>query len=1166
MISGGQQISFAVDARLNQYVEPQAGAEPGTLRELVNLRKGRDGNLVKRHAYSGTAATGNARGAVRGFDHDGQPILIDDTSVMAYGGNQDKWRTVDRSTNWTLEGATPVTGDTSGWFTDAHQAVRAENLGHKLYPVVVVGSGLIVHAWVWKQFGDPGTIATGIDKFSPPIQDLHGVYLLVKDEKTGAVLRGPERVSTQATGDNVIPMVRAAYSGGFFWIAWSLVPKYGAGSGTGTISAICVTASQLSGTSALPAGTALKGDLSRNDVVTAVEYHSSWDLCAGGTTGSPQAFLAYHRDNAGSRNLSVCTVTTTPSVAISVTLNSGAARAISVAHRLNDGYFWVAYALISAPTVMRVTVLATVLNASNSVDLATSSYTVVSTGIVPHPTDTTKALAAANTQEPTSLRSGGIMWRFVTHAAGAPSTSGVTHEKADAVMGSQPFYNGRDFYAWGEIGGQAEHMPGSPSPIDPTGPEQVAYSSAVLLALTHDGGSMYSASTFNQTFAPHLRVQAGRTNWGQYADYWFDESRARFQAPQRVSVGSLDSETYFWDGSIVLISTGNTVEFAHNIGFGPTGVIEHKCRNVVAGSYSAHAAERAGNLTLTTGGALMNQFDGQQLTEVGFCQPPRIDSAADTQPVGVSSDMGAGDYQWAIVYEFTDSAGNIHQSLPRFTPTVTMTANHTGTIVVRTLKVTRKQDYERRVRGTVTAIKPDSSVQIVAYRSGEGPSAIFYRAASVVNDPNQDTLTILDTSSAAIESGPILYTITGELVNECPPPATHAVTFNNRVAAIDAETDGRIYFSKPLRVGQGPAFSGVLETYVREIGKLTALAAMDGQLYAFSATGIALAAYGDGQDATGNGTWPQPQVISRAAGCIDPRALCVTQDGIVFVCKESDSNKVRFSIWLLPRGGGNIVEIGRPIHAYLNGTGTVVVGATPTSSAPTDVIGCDNWIAESRVVFTIRYTSAATIQLEYDYGNRGPDGLGVWNVSYVVGGLFLIGCTWTANGQHWLGGKSTDGYVLRSKAGTYADTLYTGGTEVWIPWLIETNYMKFGALAPRGKVNFVNVEFATWYNSDAPRSSYIKWTVTTDVTPVTTTMLIDAYDSAISTSSTDYLRARREWCPPVRRDDMGAGVKLRLESTYVDQTVDNQDAIPVLVHIDYIPQKGLRRPAAAQRV
>lgn len=1161
MISGGAQVSFPIDANLNQYVEQGVGAPPGTLKELVNLRKDRTGKLVKRQGYCGTAATGNARGAVRGFDHNGQPVLIDDTSVLAYGDSQDQWRVVDRATNWTLDGASRITGDTSGWAADVYQTARTDEQGFKLYPAVAVGSGLVVHAWVWKQWQNQQN-ASGVLNFPPPDVSLHGVYILVRDEKTGAVLRGPERVSTEAVSPNIYSMVRIAYSGGYFWIAWSLIPAYGAGAGTGTISALCLTPAQLTGTSALPAGTAIKGDLQRADSITGTMYHASWDLCAGGTTGTPLAFLAYARDNAGTRALSVCTVTTAPAVGVSATLAAAAVRAISVTHRPNDSYFWVAYARLSDPTILRVTVFTTVLNLANSVDLATSSYNVVSTGIVPHPTDTTKALAAANTQALVSLRSGGIMWRYVTHAAGTPSTSGVTHEKSDVVMGSQPFHNGRDIFVWGEIGGQAEDMGGSA--IDRTPAEELANSSTVLIGLTHDGGSMYSDATFLQTLPPHLRVQAGRTNWGQYADQTYDYPYATFQAPQRVAQGTIDTTTYFWDGSVVLLSvpegpaTANTV--FHSTGFGPTGAVEYRFRSATPGGSTAHVASESGaGLTLTSGGSILSAFDGQQLTELGFCQAPRIDSVATT--VAGSGTITGGDYQWAIVYEYADSAGNIHQSLPWLTPvtTLTGTTTHSTTIVVRTLKITRKQDYERRVKGTVTTIRPDAEVQIVAYRSGVGPTPIFYRTTSIVNDPNQETMTIKDESpNAAIESGQILYTSLGELVNECPPPARHAVTFNNRIAAIDAETEGRIYFSKPLRVGQGPAFSGVLETYVREIGKLTALAAMDGTLYAFSDTGIAIAAYGDGQDATGNGSWPQPQVISRAAGCIDARALCATQDGIVFVSKEGDSNKPRFAIWLLPRGGGNIVEIGRPVCAYLTAN---MLGTNPTS-----FVGCDNWVAEHRIVFTLKIASInATVELEYDYRNRGTDGLGVWNTSFVLAGTFVIGTTWVSNGQHFLAGSATDGYVLRSKANVFCDTAYTGATETWIQYIVETHCIKLESLAPRGKLNFINVEFATWYNSDNPRTSYIKWTVSADANPVTTTMLIDAYDLAHTTTTFD-LRARREWCPPVRRDDIGMGVRLRLESVSSGQTVDNQDFIPLLVHLDYIPQKGIRRLLPAQRV
>src|SRR5262245_23272416 len=106
MMSGGPQLSFTIDANLNQYIETGAAPPPGTLRELVNLRKDRDGKLVKRAAYSGTAVLPSLYGAVRGFEYDRQSVLINERAVLSYAAGIDAWKVLDRPPKWTLESAT----------------------------------------------------------------------------------------------------------------------------------------------------------------------------------------------------------------------------------------------------------------------------------------------------------------------------------------------------------------------------------------------------------------------------------------------------------------------------------------------------------------------------------------------------------------------------------------------------------------------------------------------------------------------------------------------------------------------------------------------------------------------------------------------------------------------------------------------------------------------------------------------------------------------------------------------------------------------------------------------------------------------------------------------------------------------------------------------------
>ncbi len=1143
MISGGELTAFVIDANLNQGVDTGAGVPPGTLRELTNLRKNKDGQLKKRTGYQGTAAVVTARPTVRGFDHGGLSVNISDHYINAYGEAMDTHFAADTVPCWTLDKSTQIAGDTSGVYTNANEAGDTDNAGFKLYPSVACGGGVVAHVWIWKQFANQQTVP-GPDP-SPPLQDRHGVYLLVRDERSGAVLRGPERISSTATGTDIYDMARIVYVGGSFWIAWSKIEKYGnPPAGTGTIYTLCKTAAQLASTTVFGAGTAQKTDLACKGIVAAADKQANWDLCAGGTTATPKAFIAYHRDNAGTYTIDVFDISTSNTTSATHSIASGASRAISCANKVDSGYIWVAYAREAATPTVRVTMVATSLATSNSVDLLTTGLIpIVSTGVVPSATTSTDAHVVATYQEPVAPRCTGIIWRAAQSAAGVPATSGDTKACTDVALVSQPFHNGSDYFVFVETGRPQENWAGAPDPDNPVLVNEVALSSTMLINLTRFGGTSYTSTSF-QTLAPHLRIQAGRTYFGQYADYWVDAAFATMHAPQKVTRGSVDTDQYIWDGTIALAVTPNTTEYTHNMGIGASGIVEHRIRNVVAAKSAAHVASESHGIVLTSGGGMLNSWDGQQLTEIGFCQPPRIDYVTDSGTTGTG--ITAGNYQWAVVYEYTDSTGLIHRSLPRFTASTAVTVNHIMTIRARTLKVTRKQDADRTTRGTVTAVVPDTNVQVVLYRSGEGPTAIFYRTASTVNNPAVDTIDINDSgANADIETGQILYTSSDELSNECPPPATHAVEFNNRIAMIDAEYGDRILFSKPLRQGLGPSFSGLLETYVKGIGRLTALAAMDGTLYAFSATSIAVAAYGDGQDALGTGAWPQPQIISRAAGCIDARALCVTQEGIVFFSRSGDANLSRVECWLLPRGGGNPINIGLKVHGFLSGSTSFI------DSYVKHVTSCVNWPDEGRVAATLLYADNTTWQIEYDYIHRGADGQGVWNaVRSRADTAYGVSCSWVSGGRHWLGVSTANGYVFRSVANLYDDLDYTGATSNYVDWTVETHNIKLGSLLPRGKLNFVNVRFLCY------AATNVRMTLTGDASGALTG------DFALSSAGI----LRTEWQPPVRRDDTGGGVTLRIAGRYVAQALGTQDAIPTIVNIDYIPIRGIVRPTATERI
>jgi hypothetical protein len=655
-----------------------------------------------------------------------------------------------------------------------------------------------------------------------------------------------------------------------------------------------------------------------------------------------------------------------------------------------------------------------------------------------------------------------------------------------------------------------------------------AHGATHLVALTHDGGALYGTSpSAAHGLFPHLRVQSGRTAILGITLY---------QAPSKVHVSSQDADTYVWDSSNFKIAIGQDINSA---------VREYRFQ--VARPYinAALTPNEAHGLTIATGGSLPFAFDAALFTELGFCYPPQA-SADYVTTSGSGGSIAAGSYQWAVTYEFTDSAGLKHQSAPYFSGVKTTTGSTSkADLVVPSLKMTTKQDREFS----------DGATRIVVWRTLAADPSTFYRVLSAVNNPEAPTVTITDTfSDGTISASEILYTSRGELANECPPCMWHATAFAGKLAYIDAEYRNRIGFSKPFSAERGIEFSSASQTIVSGIGDLTALAEMDGTLYSFSATGIAAAAWGAGIDAAGQGSWPEPQIITRACGCIDPRSLCVTQDGVVFVSRQgkpATDTGVDLRIWLLPRGGGNPIEIGHKVRRYLSNLSLLTEAGL--FLGPIDVTSCVNWVDGGRVCITLRTTgTSSSFQLEYDYVNRGSDGLGVWNSSYsaaydVNGG---VASTVVARGHHWL--------CAFAGIGRSSDSSYEDAGGVYVQYLVRFHDIK-PSMIPFGKLNQITTTFETDGDNEAG--------IQVELSENAAASFPHAH-AFVFTATTPRALVQRTWQPPTRRSSTGLGYGLQIKSLIISgegAEPDTADVVPRAVSIDYIPLRGTHRPMAAER-
>lgn len=219
-------------------------------------------------------------------------------------------------------------------------------------------------------------------------------------------------------------------------------------------------------------------------------------------------------------------------------------------------------------------------------------------------------------------------------------------------------------------------------------------------------------------------------------------------------------------------------------------------------------------------------------------------------------------------------------------------------IQVPTLRVTSKQD-----------------VTIDLYRT-EDAGSIFYKVSSVssptFNDKSVDSVIITDTlKDADLISREALYTTGGVLENTGAPSArvVAAHTGSNRIFLV-GERPNILLYSKIQLAGRPVEFNDGLEKSVDPVGgDITALASMDEKLVIFESDAIFYIA-GSGPNNLGQqDSFTEPERVSTDVGCIEPRSVVLTPDGLMF--------KSRKGIYLVNRAMG-LEYIGDKVESYNN--------------------------------------------------------------------------------------------------------------------------------------------------------------------------------------------------------------------------------------------------------
>jgi hypothetical protein len=275
------------------------------------------------------------------------------------------------------------------------------------------------------------------------------------------------------------------------------------------------------------------------------------------------------------------------------------------------------------------------------------------------------------------------------------------------------------------------------------------------------------------------------------------------------------------------------------------------------------------------------------------------------------SSMNPSQYQWCVIYEWTDNFGQVQRSAVSIAVNATTSAaGQKATLTGPTLRVTEK-------------VQARSSIVISVYRT-QANMPIFYKVTNdanpIINDPTTDFWTFVDMlSDAAIAANENLYT-GSQLANSAPPPCSLISLYQQRLMINSTEDPDVLWYSQnkfeqdqysTIALDFNPSFvEGVDSRYGNAI---TAIGLLDNNLAIFKERSIFLL-QGDG---------PNPL---NTAGQFNDAALlvsdtgCTNQNSLVFVTQTPNSpGGLLFQspkgIYLLGRDQ-SLTYIGAPVEQY----------------------------------------------------------------------------------------------------------------------------------------------------------------------------------------------------------------------------------------------------------
>lgn len=290
-------------------------------------------------------------------------------------------------------------------------------------------------------------------------------------------------------------------------------------------------------------------------------------------------------------------------------------------------------------------------------------------------------------------------------------------------------------------------------------------------------------------------------------------------------------------------------------------------------------------------GGILQSYDGVSVSEQNFHIYPEGVTAAQSTTMGGQLTTTA-QYQYQVVYSWTNRLGQIQYSTPSPTITVQLTStNNTVTLTIPTLRLTAKQGVVIQIYRTIA-------------NGGNSGNPVFYVTTSlltppdpitglggggILNNPNVNSVTFIDEAAdTSIQNQQPIYTQGGILPNAAPPSCSMISLFPDRVMLSGLEDPNAIWFSKMKQNNSSyntvPAeFSASNVISISEVGgPITAIALMDQNLFIFKENAIFIQV-GPGPNNAGLGnSFGDAQLLTNQYGCTNPNSIIVFGQGIMF--------------------------------------------------------------------------------------------------------------------------------------------------------------------------------------------------------------------------------------------------------------------------------------------